>query len=115
MAGNSGSGLNLDKIGLLLGALAILVAGVWMVIKGAGDPKHGLVAYGVACVLIGGSALILSFTGVLTKGKPDVKVDIKDGFSVEKVAGILDVPWWLGLIYLGTIGIAALVANTALA
>lgn len=106
----SGSGTIWDKLALLAACACIVVAGVIMIITGAGAPKHGLIAYGVAALFIGGSGFIVAL-----KGKPDIDVSLTPGFSINKIGGLLDVPWWLWLIDVGVLVIAAIIAQVVLA
>jgi hypothetical protein len=99
-----------DKLALLGGCAGITIAGVVMIVVGSGQPKHGLVAYGVAAIIVGVLGFIFAF-----KGKPDVGVSLSPGFSINKIGGVLDLPWWVWLIDVGVIGVAAIIANTVLA
>lgn len=104
------AGINLDKIALIAGCVAAVGGGVVLIIVGATGPSKGPIAYGVATIAIG----VLSFF-FAQKGKPDVSINPPPDLEIKKLGGIFDVPWWVWLIDVGLIGIAALIANTALA
>ncbi len=104
------SGINFDKIALVAGCVAAVGGGVVLIIVGATGPGKGPIAYGVATIAVG----ILSFF-FAQKGKPDVSINPPPDLAINKLGGVFDVPWWLWLIDLGLIGIAALIAQTVLA
>jgi hypothetical protein len=106
----AGSNSTIDKILLIAGCAGILIAGIVMLIVGATGPSKGLIAYGVAAIAIG----VLGFFFAI-KGHPDVGVTGPPAVGINRIGGVLDLPWWVWLIDVGLIGIAALLANTVLA
>ena len=104
------AGINFDKLALVAGCLGAVGGGVVLIIVGATGPSKGPIAYGVATIIVG----VLSFF-FAQAGKPDVSINPPPDLAINKLGGVFDVPWWLWLIDLGLIGIAALIAQTVLA
>lgn len=104
------SSTNLQKILLIAGCVGIAVAGVVMLIVGATGTNRGLIAYGVAALVV---AVLGFFFGL--SGHPDVGVSGPPDIGINRIGGFLNVPWWVWLIDVGVIALAAVLANTVLA
>lgn len=104
------SSTNLQKILLIAGCVGIAVAGVVMLIVGATGTNRGLIAYGVAALVVA----VLGFIFGLS-GHPDVGVSGPPDIGINRIGGFLNVPWWVWLIDVGVIALAAVLANTVLA
>ena len=104
------SSTNLQKILLIAGCGGIAVAGVVMLIVGATGTNRGLIAYGVAALVVA----VLGFIFGLS-GHPDVGVSGPPDIGINRIGGFLNVPWWVWLIDVGVIALAAVLANTVLA
>ena len=104
------SSTNLEKILLIAGCVGIAIAGVIMLIVGATGPTKGLIAYGVAALVVA----VLGFIFGLS-GRPDVGVTGPPNIGVNRVGGFLNLPWWVWLIDVAVIALAAVLAHTILA
>ena len=104
------SSTNLEKILLIAGCTGIAIAGVVMLIMGVTGTKSGLIAYGIAALVVA----VLGFIFGLS-GHPDVGVTGPPDIGVNRIGGILNVPWWVWLIDVAVIALAAVLANTVLA
>lgn len=106
----AGSNTNLEKILLIAGCAGIAIAGVIMLFVGATGTDRGLIAYGVAALVVA----VLGFIFGLS-GHPDVGVTGPPDIGVNRIGGILNVPWWVWLIDVAVIALAVLLAKTVLA
>ena len=106
----AGSNTNLEKILLIAGCAGIAIAGVIMLFVGATGTDRGLIAYGVAALVVA----VLGFIFGLS-GHPDVGVTGPPDIGVNRIGGILNVPWWVWLIDAAVIALAVLLAKTVLA
>lgn len=104
------SSTNFQKILLIAGWVGIAVAGVVMLIVGTTGTSRGLLAYGVAALVVA----VLGFVFGLS-GRPDVGVSGPPNIGINRIGGFLNVPWWVWLIDVAVIALAAVIANTILA